>query len=279
MTTEKLTGEAGRQTKILMLGTGHAMVTKCFNTCFLIRTGEGSVLTDCGGGNGLLRQMELAGADWRKVRTIFLTHAHTDHLSGAVWALRRMNRILEGDMTLDVYGHGESIHLLEEMCRVMLGNEGRPYDYAGGRVQLHVLGDGDGFKACGMDFTAFDIGSSDKLQYGFRCEYEPGKMLVCLGDESYRDRSEAYVRGADWLMHEAIRAEDAPEGQGHSRHGSAAAAAATAARLGVRNLLLYHGHDRDLAHRKEEFTAAAAAAFAGRIEVPDDLEEICLEEK
>ncbi len=37
--------------KIVMLGTGHAMVTKCFNTCFLLQNAQESVLVDCGGGN------------------------------------------------------------------------------------------------------------------------------------------------------------------------------------------------------------------------------------
>jgi ribonuclease Z len=42
-----------------MLGTGNAMVTKCFNTCFAIADDD-TYLLDAGGGNGILRQLELS---------------------------------------------------------------------------------------------------------------------------------------------------------------------------------------------------------------------------
>ena len=40
-------------TKLIMLGSGHAMVTKCYNTCFAIQNESGIVLVDAGGGNGI----------------------------------------------------------------------------------------------------------------------------------------------------------------------------------------------------------------------------------
>ena len=46
--------------QLTMLGTGNAMVTKCYNTCFAFRSGAGHYLVDAGGGNGILRQLELA---------------------------------------------------------------------------------------------------------------------------------------------------------------------------------------------------------------------------
>ena len=45
--------------KMYVLGTGFAMATKCFNTCFYLEAEDGSLfLTDAGGGNGILRQLE-----------------------------------------------------------------------------------------------------------------------------------------------------------------------------------------------------------------------------
>ena len=44
--------------KLTMLGTGNAMVTKCYNTCFYVTLENGALfLTDAGGGNGILRQL------------------------------------------------------------------------------------------------------------------------------------------------------------------------------------------------------------------------------
>ena len=36
---------------ITMLGTGNAMVTECYNTCFVLEDGDKHLLVDGGGGN------------------------------------------------------------------------------------------------------------------------------------------------------------------------------------------------------------------------------------
>ncbi len=43
--------------KIIMLGTGSAMVTDCYNTCFLLKSGNDCLLVDAGGGNGFYPQL------------------------------------------------------------------------------------------------------------------------------------------------------------------------------------------------------------------------------
>ena len=48
-------------TELTMLGTGNATVTRCYNTCFTIKTGKNILLVDAGGGNGILGQLEKAG--------------------------------------------------------------------------------------------------------------------------------------------------------------------------------------------------------------------------
>lgn len=40
--------------KIIILGTGNAAVTKCYNTCFAIQNEDEYFLVDTGGGNGIL---------------------------------------------------------------------------------------------------------------------------------------------------------------------------------------------------------------------------------
>ena len=46
-----------------MLGTGHALVTECYNTCFVISDSENHFLVDGGGGNTILKQLKDAGMD------------------------------------------------------------------------------------------------------------------------------------------------------------------------------------------------------------------------
>ena len=39
---------------ITMLGTGNALATRCYNTCFTLHGEKGVLLVDAGGGNGIL---------------------------------------------------------------------------------------------------------------------------------------------------------------------------------------------------------------------------------
>lgn len=67
---------------ITMLGTGSALVTECYNTCFVMSDGDEHFLVDGGGGNGILSQLKKAGFNWQDMRTIFVTHKHVDHILG-----------------------------------------------------------------------------------------------------------------------------------------------------------------------------------------------------
>ena len=74
--------------KLILLGTGNANVTKCYNTCFAIQNKEQFFLVDTGGGNGILCQMEKAKISIENIHHIFLSHGHTDHILGAIWLIQ-----------------------------------------------------------------------------------------------------------------------------------------------------------------------------------------------
>ena len=74
---------------LMMLGTGNAAVTRCYNTCFAVRNGAQYFLTDGGGGNGILARLQQSGIPLAGVHEIFLTHTHTDHIFGVVWVVRK----------------------------------------------------------------------------------------------------------------------------------------------------------------------------------------------
>ena len=44
--------------KLTFMGTGSAMVTKCYNTCFTISNNDEYFLVDAGGGNTILTNLE-----------------------------------------------------------------------------------------------------------------------------------------------------------------------------------------------------------------------------
>ena len=59
-------------------------------------------------------------------------------------------------------------------------------------------------------------------------------------------------------------------------HSTVKDACELAEELGVQNLLLYHTEDRNIARRKELYTAEGQPHFSGNLWIPDDLESIDL---
>ncbi len=80
--------------ELTMLGTGNALVTECYNTCFVLKDKEEYFMVDGGGGNGVLHQLKHAGIDWKQIHTIFVTHKHVDHIMGIIWMMRMICQYL-----------------------------------------------------------------------------------------------------------------------------------------------------------------------------------------
>lgn len=261
--------------QIIMLGTGNATVTQCYNTCFLLETSTTRLLVDAGGGNGVLRQLQRAGVAIRDLHHLFVTHAHTDHVLGVIWVIRMVAQCKDYEGLLHVYGHDKVLLVLRTIINMILAK--KQLARVAQRVVFHQLEDGDRFPVGDMTIQCFDIHSTKEKQYGFRAEL-PGTTVACLGDEPYNQQNRLMVEHADWLLCEAFclyadREEFKPYEKSHS---TALDAGKLATELGVKNLLLYHTEEKTLATRRETYTREAAQHFKGRIIVPDDLEEVLL---
>ena len=262
--------------KIHVLGTGNAMVTQCFNTCYLLEMEQGNLLVDCGGGNGILRQLKAAGFDPASVHHIFLTHEHCDHLTGIVWMVRAVATAMnkgkyQGE--LHIYCHSGLEPMVRTICGFML--QKKMTAHFDERILFHVLEDGQREEICGHTFTFFDIRSTKAPQFAFLAGLECGR-LAFMGDEPVNPACEEYAKGAQWLLSEAFCLdEEAEKFKPYEKHHSTAAdAAKLAQRLGAKNLVLWHTEESDLAHRKARYTAEAARYCEGGIYVPDDLDVI-----
>lgn len=263
--------------RLTMLGTGNALVTKCYNTCFVIDGEGGPVMVDGGGGNAVLRQLELAGLDWRDMRDVFVTHKHIDHLLGVVWMVRMICQHMEqGDYDGEarIYANGEVCDLLRSAANDLL--PAKHARHLGERLALTEVHDGDAADICGRRMEFFDIGSTKAAQMGFRMGLPEGGTLVCCGDEPCSERVERYARGASWMLHEAfcLRSQADVFHPYEKHHSTVADACELAERLGVGNLVLYHTEDANLARRGELYLAEGAPLFGGGLYVPDDLETI-----
>ncbi len=263
--------------KITMLGTGSAFVTRCFNTCFVLETSSARLLVDAGGGNAVLSRLETVGLKPADVHHIFLTHAHTDHVMGAVWVARAMvNAAKKGkfDGEFRIYGHERVLNVLKEICRLTFS--AKDFSILESRATFDVLTDGSRRLVGDIDMEFFDIHSTKERQFGFRAVLPDGKTVVCLGDEPLNEVNVEIASNADWLMTEAFCLhKDADVYKPYEKHHSTALdAGRAAARLKAKNLVIYHTEDNTLATRRATYTAEAAQEFAGNIVVPDDLDVI-----
>ena len=262
------------ETQLTILGTGNAMATRCYNTCFALKTDAGALLVDAGGGNGIFRQLEAANLAFADIRALFLTHGHTDHALGMIWVLRKITTLMRSDRyagDLDVYGHSDCIALLRTVCSLMLPEKFLAlFDR---RVHFHTVTDGETHSILGMAVTFFDLFSTKLRQFGFTALLPSGKRLTCLGDEPFNPHCRAYAENSDVLMSEAFCLyEDRERFKPYEKHHSTALdAGRVAAQLGAKTLLLYHTEEETLPTRAVRYAAEAAGVFPGTILIPDDL--------
>ncbi len=267
--------------ELIMLGTGNAVVTRCYNTCFTLNNDGRHLLIDAGGGNGILRQLELAQIPLNHIEGLMITHAHTDHILGCVWVVRCIAALMQKDNYegyFSIYAHNEALHVLEWICRKCL--PAKLTQLIGERIRLIELEDRDCFQCAGFSCQCFDIGSKKAKQFGFTVDLGSPRRLVCLGDEPLQESVRPLAAGAEWLIAEAFcLASQAHIFHPYEKHHSTARDAGVMAEsLGVQNLVLYHTEDKGLDSRKASYTQEAAACFkSGRIFVPDDLERISLD--
>lgn len=263
--------------KLIMLGTGNAMVTECYNTCFVIEDDGKLFMVDAGGGNTVLHQLKSVGCKVADIHDIFVTHKHIDHLLGIIWMVRIVCQDMDKgkyDGELNIYAHDEVIALIKELSEKLL--QKKQYKYLGDRVHLIEVKDGEDKVILGRKVTFFDIGSTKAKQFGFTMESVNGGKLTCCGDEPFCECERAYAQDSKWLLHEAFclfsQADIFSPYEKH--HSTAKDACELAQSLNVENLVLYHTEDKNLAKRKELYTNEGKQYYTGNLYVPDDLEVI-----
>ncbi len=266
--------------KLIALGTGNANATHCYNTCFILKGPGGLILCDAGGGNGIMRQLQKIGIAWERIHHLIITHAHTDHLMGVVWAIRMIStRMNNGTYqgTLDIYCDHDVGEGLKAMCRLML--QKKMHQHLDQDILFHDVANGMQAVLAGRPVTFFDILSTKMKQFGFCAQLEGSRKLCCLGDEPYNPGCQRYVQGADWVLCEAFCLYgDRERFKPYEKHHSTVKEACQLAEsLHVPHLVVWHTEDTTpIETRKQRYTQEGAAFYHGDLHVPDDLETIDL---
>lgn len=263
---------------ITMLGTGHATVTKCYNTCFILRERERCFLVDGGGGNQILRILEEQDIALTQIHDLFITHSHSDHILGAVWIVRGVGQLMrsgEYDGEFRIYACDEVMENLLTICRIVLMK--KVTDLFGGRIRLVRLRDGESHTILDRKITFYDIMSIKLIQYGFKIAEE--KLLFC-GDEPLNRAFYPEAEGVSWLLHEAfcLYSEKEKFGPYEKHHSTVRDVCQTAESLHVKNLVLMHTEDSHIQDRKRLYKEEGEKVYSGRLWVPDDGERIFIKE-
>lgn len=262
-----------------MLGTGAAMVTTCYNTCFTLSDESGEhFLVDGGGGNGILAQLKKADIAIGQIHNAFISHNHTDHILGMVWVIRYVAQEVnkgryEGNLT--IYGHKKSVDALRTISSIVL--QPKQMKLIDDRILFCEIEHGVEKTIGGRDFKFFNIWSKKELQHGFTVSLHDGRKLAFLGDEPYNSDNESIIKGSDIIMQEAycLYSEVEKYNPYPKSHGTVVDSCRNAEMLGASTTILFHTEGRTpMADRKRLYTAEGEQIFKGRLLVPNDLEVI-----
>jgi len=262
---------------INILGTGNAMVTKCYNTCFTISKGSEHLLVDTGGGNTILTNLEKLDIGINEIHHVFISHRHNDHISGIVWIIRAVaqqinNGKYEGNLI--IYCHKDNIEAIKTLTSILLDEKFTKS--IGTRILFHEIHNNSTVTILDWDVVFFDIKSTKQLQFGFTTILKNGKKLTFLGDEPYKDALFQYANNVDYLFHEAfcLYSEVDFFKPYEKHHATVKDACETATKLNVKNLVMFHTEDKNILNRKKLYIEEGKKFFSGNIIVPDDLDII-----
>ncbi len=263
--------------RLIVLGTGNAMVTHYYNTCFAIQDDSRTLLVDAGGGNGILAALQATGVDFASIRDVIVTHEHCDHVLGIVWIVRKIATMMQNDKyegDLRIFCHKDLAEAIQAICVYTL--QKKFTKLFGKRIHFVGIRDGEAHQLLDYCVTFFDIHSTKAPQFGFSLQLKNGRRLTCLGDEPYNPLCERHVSGSDWLLAEAFCLYgDRDRFKPYEKHHSTVREACELAeQLGVPNLVLWHTEEKTFGRRKELYTEEGRQFYHGSLLVPDDREII-----
>lgn len=270
------------------------------SSCTAVIAGKNLYLVDAGPGSE--RKLELMRLNPGKVKALFLTHFHSDHIGDLGELMLKRWSGGSRKTPLDVFGPTgvetvvkgfDQAYSLDHEYRIMHhGPETVPPSGAGGTARTFSFPEGEDEKVIieeeGLKVTAFPVDHTPvKPAVGYRFDYK-GRSVVISGDTVPVQSLLNQARGSDLLVHEALqpilisRLKDIAQKIGRTNtakimgdilnyHTSPEDAARIAEKAGVRYLLLTHIiPPLPVADLKAAFLGEARKLYRGPITVGED---------
>lgn len=279
------------RTRLVLLGTAGGPTPKATRAApaHAVVVGDRIYVVDCG--DGVARQLALAKLPITRLRAVFITHHHSDHVAG-YGPLFLLGWAAGLSAPVEAYGPPPLTAMTRRILDaykfdidLRMADEGRPP--LAPLIQTHeITSGGEIFKDERVRVTA-TLNDHPPIAHSFAYRFDTAdRSIVFSGDTRVSKNLIVLARYADVLVHEVMSRSywerpDAPQPKSVIRHivnshTDVADAARVARRAGVKTLVLSHfvpteGPD---APSDEEWLAAARPHFKGTIVVGRDLMEL-----
>ena len=275
--------------RVVTLGTGSPLPDpNRAGPSTLVTAGDHHFLIDCG--RGVLMRLAAAGVGAGQLSAALITHLHSDHLTDLNDVITtRWISTFEPTPLIVVGPPGTRavVEAIESMLRADIAYRLAHHDDLTEAPLTKVIETAEGpvDLPIGPSVTAAPTDHRPvEPSIGFRIEHE-GHAVVLAGDTVPCAGLDALAAGADVLVHTAIRSDviaNIPIARLNDvcdYHSSIEQAADTAARAGVRTLVLTHHVPAHPPGQGDEVAAIASRVFPGRVVVADDLMTVDIPEE
>ena len=277
--------------KVTLLGTGSPLPSPtCAGPSSLVQAGGQNIVVDAG--RGVIMRMVAAGCPPAFLSAVLLTHLHSDHICDLNDIITTRWISLPAAVPLDVYGPKGTKKMVDGLVDMLTLDEGYRLDHhedlragIGMKVNVIEVEAGDTFE---IGDVRISVHRTDHRPVaptvGYRFEHD-GTVAALAGDTVPCAELDEMCRGADFYVQTVVR-EDlvrqfaalVPTGARFldilDYHSTVQQAAQTAARAGVRTLVLTHFVPAIQPGQETEWHAMAAEHFGGEIVIGPDLTSV-----
>ncbi len=201
------TGHA-QEIKVTLLGTGTPILNiNRFGMSTLVEAGDQKLLFDVG--RGAAMRLHQARVPSRALDAIFVTHMHSDHLTGLpdLYSIAPLpTEDGRRQVPLEIWGPPAIVEFAKALEMMLAENNrirfaGRELNINATKINAHVLAEGVVYEKNGVKVTAFLVDHGYVVPaYGFRVDFS-GRAVVLSGDTTYSANLVKHARGADFLIH------------------------------------------------------------------------------
>lgn len=273
--------------EITLLGTGSPLPSPDrAGPATLVRAGGATVLVDCG--RGVVMRLAAAGVLPVGLSAVLLTHLHSDHITDLNDVVTTHWVMAPGPTPLVVVGPQGTRQVIDGVRAMLALDQGYRLDHhtdltEGPIVEVTEVGPGDALELGG---TTVVVHATDhrpvaptvgyRIEHGGAVAAVAGDTVPCAGLDALCAGADLYVQTV--IREDLVRALPSPRLQDIlDYHSTVEQAAQTAARAGVRTLVLTHYVPPLTPGDEAGWRDRAAAHFQGEIVVGDDLTTVVAE--